>query len=162
MSSKPSSLGPREIWSEITSTIQPLKPLDFPKFPTVEELLTPGASSLDLAPTSTMPARDVGMFELLHQKRPESLLQAVQETPQEFDPKLEGILSRLVQGEPYGSLDSKEVDLLNQAALQNAQTPPTRRKEASGKTAQRREVSAAPALEEEGSPETDLPPYWWL
>lgn len=87
---------------------------------------------------------------------------AVQDDPERFDPRAQALLERLANGASVKDLESRELDLLNSTAVEEAQAPPPKREEAPAPTARSREVSAAPVLEEESSPETDLPPYWWL
>lgn len=162
MSLKPFLLGPREIWSEITSTIQPSPPPAFPKFPTVADLLNPEGSSLVPSQIGTVPERRNGMFDLLLQGKPEQLLLEVQKDPARYHPRTEELLTRLIQGDKMDDLFEGDMDILDQSALESAQAPPPRREEAPVETAPRREVSATPESEEEESPEEDLPPYWWL
>lgn len=83
------------------------------------------------------------------------------EHPEKYSDGVAEVLSGVIsKGTSLKDLTDKELEVLNKATIEYAQTPPTKRKEASAK-AQSRETEITPAGEEE-SAESDLPPYWWL
>ena len=130
-----------------------LKLSDSPTFPTMEELIEEQQRlSLGSVPSPK------SLYEVLVGS-PEVLYQESLDDPEKFDQQTQVLLEQMMRGKRFTELNPKEIELLNKATIEYAQTPPSRKKEASVPSPNKVE---AVSVVEEDTAESELPPYWWL
>lgn len=140
------------------TSIEGLTALPQSRFPTVAEL-----AALSAAAPAPSP-RDLGLFEAYMHKRPELLLQAVQEKPGRFGEGVDEILQELyARSRSFEELTPEEQEAINLATAEffaaprmakETQKPPTPTKQAPRLTPPEVPV-------EQPSIGPDLDPFWW-